>query len=192
MPHDMRERSWASGPMLKDSRRLSFYASVFDAPTTVYDYGAPNTTERTAYTEIVRPGAFRESLQGMYEVIANEDHKPDRTFARKSDGSLLIQEDGKGLFCSTWLPENSLGNEILQGVKAGHITGGSFRFQPTVERWTDGPTCELLAVKLADVCITATPAYGATKGEVHVRTADRLQELFSRISLVKIKMRRHT
>lgn len=181
----MRQRTTHSRFDLSDSRRLSFYAAVFDMPTRVMDF-KPGAKERSEYTEVVRPGAFADSLASGNEVIANRDHDANRTFARTSDGSLVLQEDPRGLWASAWLPPGELGDDIISGIQSGEITGCSFRFTPTRDRW-DGDSCELLAVALADVCVTGSPAYPGT--EVHLRTRSRLRELLARLALAKWKAR---
>lgn len=186
----MKQRICRSLPTLssQDDRRLGFYAALWDEPTVVYDY-RPGAKERSNYTEVVRAGAFLDSLKGETEVLATVDHDPGRTFARRSTGELILQEDPKGLFVSCWLPDNDLGNRVLADVKNGTLNGASFRFVPMRERW-EGDTCELLAVSLADVCLTDKPAYKATQGEVHVRTSSvKINELFTRLRFVKLKAR---
>jgi HK97 family phage prohead protease len=180
----MHERHIRTDPTIREERRLGFYAALFDAPAVVYDF-RPGEKQRSDYTEVIRPGAFTDALSGAGEVIANVNHDPGRTFAKRSDGSLLLQEDPVGLYVSCWLPDDPLGNSVLEDVKAGKLDAASFQFTPKNNRWT-GDECELLAVNLFDVCLTARPAYPQTKGEVHLRTADRLRELFARLMLVKL------
>lgn len=185
----VRLRQSSTTPTLSDRRRLEFYAAVFDVPAVVTDT-MPGVEGKARYTEVVLAGAFSESLAGNREVLANVDHDASRTFARRSDGSLLLQEDPHGLYCSCWLPEDELGDYVLRSVKEGRMTGCSFRFTPVRERWLDGPRCELQAVDLADVCVTAMPAYPDT--EVHVRhdTRKHTDLAVSLFRLAKIRMRK--
>jgi HK97 family phage prohead protease len=183
-----RIRSIRSQPTIRDNRRLGWYAAIFDTPTMVYDF-RPGEKTRSHYTEVVRPGAFLEALKGQSEVVANIDHDDRRTFARRSTGELLLQEDKVGLYCSTWLPENTLGDAIKADVEKGRLDASSFKFSQEKDRW-NGDECELLSFNLHDVCLTDRPAYESTRGEVHLRTFDRCMELFARLKLVKFKLKR--
>lgn len=179
----MRTRQRQQSFKVDENRRLTFYAAVFDEPTVVKDF-RPGGKERSEYTEVVRPGTFTEALRGQGEVIANVDHDRLRTFARRSDGTLIMQEDPHGLFCSAWIPEDPVGESIITGIGDGTLTGCSFKFQPTKERWA-GDTCELLSVELIDVCVTGRPAYPGT--DIKLRTRDVLADLLTRLRLVKIR-----
>lgn len=167
---------------VSDNRRLSMYASVFDTPTTIRE-------NNTVYREVIRPGAFSRSLNTNADVLATVNHDPAQTFARTTDGTLLVQEDPKGLFASCWLPETPLGDRVLQGVQDGTITGCSFRFAPIEDRVNQDGTVERVAVQLYDVCVAlgVPPAYPGT--EVHVRTADPTQTLLLRLRLQKLKLK---
>lgn len=172
---------------VSDNRRVSFYAAIFDeeAVITERDQGGKLVTFR----ERIAPGAFAASLASGHEVIANIDHDEGRTFARTSDGTLLVQEDPRGLFCSCWIPEGAFGDEIIADVKAGKLTATSFRFETVKDRTVNG-VVEVQAVRLADVCLTSLPAYSVTKGEVHLRhhQGDKTKMLLTRLRLTKIKL----
>lgn len=154
-----------------DGKRLSWYACLFDTPTLIDFEGVP-------YTEVIRAGAFDTSLAADTEVVANLNHDDKYIFARRSDGSLLLQADPKGLFSSCWVE-----GEIAQRVLANpEEWGASFRFLP-VESRSEGGTVERLQVQLADVCLTRTPAYPDTIGEVHVRGKDNKERVSYLLSL---------
>lgn len=168
-----------------DRRRLTFYAAVFDEPTTIHE--RDQAGEIVSYQEVIRPGAFLDTLKDWHEVIANIDHDPSRTFAKRSDGSLLLQEDPHGLWASCWVPEGDFGDTILKDVEAGVLDGCSFKFGPVKDR-TDNGLVERMAVKLYDVCLTASPAYNGT--EVHLRTQAlaRTKFLFTKLRLQKLEI----
>jgi len=171
---------------ISDNRRLSFYAALFGEEATIQE--RDNRGQIVSYREVIVPGAFTRTLATDAEVIANIDHDPARTFAKRSTGELLLQQDAHGLFCSCYLPSNELGDQIIRDVKAGKLDGTSFRFAPTETR-TTGDLAERVAVELADVCITANPAYPQTKGEVHLRTnPDKTRLLLARYRLVRTKL----
>lgn len=179
------ERTSYSRFEIKDSRRLTFYAATFDQSARVYDR-MPGATQPSYYTETIKPGSFKRTIGTSTEVIANVDHDPSLTFAKKSDGTLIMQEDPKGLFCSAWIPETPLGDSIIRDVESGELHGCSFRFEIEKARWV-GDSCELEDVILHDVCVTGKPAYDNT--EVHLRTRNVLKALMAKAGLVKVKSR---
>lgn len=165
-----------------DNRRLTFYAAVFDQPATVSDPDGKGGV--TTYREVIRPGAFAEALASNAEVIANIDHDPAQTFATRSTGELLLQEDPHGLFASCYLPAGEFGDSILSRVQGGELDGCSFRFT-AVESRTEGDVVERLRVTLADVCLTASPAYPGT--EVHLRNKNRATATRTKLRLLKLR-----
>ncbi|VTR94080.1 Phage prohead protease, HK97 family protein OS=Pseudoxanthomonas spadix (strain BD-a59) GN=DSC_11420 PE=4 SV=1: Peptidase_U35 [Gemmata massiliana] len=173
-------------PQISPNRRLSFYASIFGeiAPITERDASG----KLVSYREVIAPGAFTDALSSTAEVIANIDHDPAQTFARRSSGELLLQEDPHGLFASCYLPPGEFGDSIIRRVESGELDGCSFRFGAVKDR-TNGDLVERLSVTLADVCIcrNAVAAYHET--EVHLRQNLELKKLFSRMRMVKIKQR---
>lgn len=176
------QRAGGTSPEIRDGRRLCFYAAVFDTPTVITEAGKK-------FTEVVRPGAFTRSLAAGGDVYACLEHDPAWTFARRSAG-LVLQEDARGLFCSAYLPDSAMGNQVLADVRAGRLPGCSFAFRTLSDRWTEGraggqlPGCELLAVELVDVCLTKTPAYPGTV--VSVRS-DAGPKRARRIRLLKLR-----
>lgn len=133
----------------------------------------------------MRPGAFLESLRGDGEIIANKDHDDAWTFAKRSDGSLLLQEDRKGLFASTWLPDSEIGDSLIADVNGDRIRGCSFRslLIDGGDIW-DGDLCQVVTAPLLDVCVTATPAYPQTEVKLRI---EKYLRLFRRLRLLKLR-----
>lgn len=179
-------RAAGDPPEVRDGRRLCFYAAVFNRYATITEGG------RT-YRETIRPGAFRSTLAAARnDVYACVEHAAVQTFARRSTG-LVLQEDGRGLFASCYLPEGDpFADQVLTDVRAGKYRGCSFAFRTTSDRWHAGGTpggpplelCEVLGADLVDVCVTANPAYRDTA--VSVR-ADRDRDRGRRIRLLKLR-----
>jgi HK97 family phage prohead protease len=167
----------------EDSRRLSFYAAVFDAPAQIQE--RTESGDVVTYTEVIKPTAFTDTLAEGGEVVCNLDHDDSQAFARRSDGSLLLQADPKGLFASCWIPDGSFGDGIISRIQAGELDGCSFRFVPVTDR-TEGSTVERVKVQLYDVCLTSNPAYPQTKGTVHLRT--RANDTYVKYLLAKYKL----
>src|SRR6185312_6098255 len=75
---------------LGENRRLTFYPAVFDQPTNIVETENGQTVR---YREVIRPGAFADSLARGDKVRATINHKEPLTFATNTDGSLFLQED---------------------------------------------------------------------------------------------------
>jgi HK97 family phage prohead protease len=107
---------------LSDNRRLTFYAALYDVPVTIVERGK-------TYREIIRRGAFDESLRAGDRVVANIDHRTDE-FARTPQ--LLLQSDKKGLFATVWLDES---DDVAERVK-NRIERGELKARPSRRfRW---------------------------------------------------------
>lgn len=174
---------------ISDGRRVSWYAALFNVPTFITEQD--ETGKLVRYQEFISPDAFTEALASGAEVIANIDHDPVQTFATRNSGKLLLQSDPKGLYCSCWIPETPEGDTILERVQRGELDGASFQFFPVEDRNHGGNVIERVKVKLYDVCLTANPAYGATKGEVHLRSNNRLRYLMAKYRYLRIKNSNH-
>lgn len=162
------------------------YVVTWDTETVVKDWAEPYKA-RVKHREVVRQGAFTDTLARGDEVVATVDHRETETFSRRSTGELLLQEDSHGLFATCELPRSAIGDKVRANVEAGIYKGCSFRRIYGNEKWTDGPMpfCELLGCTLKDICVTATPQYSGT--EAKLRHDEQLQDYFRRLRLAKIR-----
>lgn len=132
-------------------RRLEGYAAVFDQETRIADF-----------TELVRPGAFKDSLGG--DVLGLVDHDTSKLLARTKSGTLRLAEDSKGLHFDLAIPDTSLGRDVVALAERGDLGGASFAFTVPQggERWT-GRSRELVLVNLQEISVvSAWPAYEGT------------------------------
>lgn len=138
---------------LDEAKFIHGYASVFNAPA---DLGE--------FYEIVRPGAFRNSLQSGHNIRALYDHDSSALLGTTRAGTLSLKEDHTGLAFSIEIPNTSYGKDILALVKRGDIAGCSFGFRVKDDNWQAGDkfTRELLDVELHEITLTANPAYPQT------------------------------
>jgi hypothetical protein len=136
------------------SPRLVGYAAVFDSPS--QDLGG--------FTEIVRPGAFTRTLASDRDPLALVHHMPQLVLGRRSAGTLKLFQDGKGLGFEISVPPTTAARDLLVSVERGDVRGASFAFSvPTGgDAWDvrGGKVVrELRDVDLAEITITASPAY---------------------------------
>ena len=162
------ERRFATTELRADGRQLVGHAAVWDTPARI----------EGRYTEMVRRGAFRGSLDAGDDVACLVDHDAGRLLARTGSGTLRLEEDTRGLAFNLDVPDTSLGRDVLELARRGDLGGCSFGFTvpPGGDAWPAADQRELHAVKLAEVSIVHfRPAYTGTSVLVRmsVQTARR-------------------
>ena len=145
-------------------RLVSGYAVVFD--TWSNDLG---------FYEKILKGAITEDTIKRSDVICKLNHDDQKVLARSKygEGSLILEVDEKGLKYTFEAPRTQYGDELLEYLRRGDITGSSFAF--TIEedefsyQWpfdkdADPVLCrEVIKVsKLFDVGPVFRPAYEKT------------------------------
>lgn len=149
-----------------DGLTFEGYAAVYDVPSARMAFreirgGAP-------FREIIRPGAFRKSLDAKANVTLRYQHNMTALpLASTKAGTMDITDDGHGLRVRATLPDNEWGRPVRDAIARGDIDGMSFRFQKVIDKWdTDaegGNQRNLLEVKLdKEVSVTEFPAYPDT------------------------------
>ena len=150
--HEIRSNA---APLVADGQTVAGYAAVFDSPTDVAGI----------WTEIVKPGAFRDALASGQDILALYSHELERLLGRRSSGTLRLAEDDKGLKVEIDLPDTTDGRDVGALMQRGDLKGMSFGFCVTKQEWdetTTPPTRTIMAVDLFEVTITADPAYPDT------------------------------
>jgi HK97 family phage prohead protease len=143
-----------------DGRTFTGYASVFNEPSLPLPF-----------TEIVKPGAFKRSLQSRNRMMLLWNHDTSNPLASTRNGSLQLAEDARGLKVTATLPDTTLGRDIAELVRTGVIDAMSFGFAVKKDSWSqDGNTRYLEDVSLYEVSLVSTPAYEQTSGTVSVRS----------------------
>lgn len=162
------ERRSAPVEIRAKGRRLEGYAAIFKVPAKI-----------GTFTEIIAPGAFRNSLAG--DVLALQDHNPSKVLGRTRSGSLRLSEDSRGLLFDLNLPETQAGRDVLALAERGDLGGMSFGFEAVDEHWTNDMR-ELRAVRLFEVSVVSSwPAYEGTVIGLRARS---LQSFF-KLSLAR-------
>lgn len=149
-PNGMERR--AAVELRAAGRKLEGYAAVFDTPARI-----------GGFTEIIKPGAFRATLEARADVLALVDHDPTRLLARTGSGTLRLAEDSRGLSFEMDLPDTSTGRDVLALAERRDLGGMSFGFRVVKDAWPAHDRRELRAVELIEVSVVqAFPAYAAT------------------------------
>jgi HK97 family phage prohead protease len=152
---------------------VSGYAAAFNEPSR--DLGG--------FTEIIRPGAFKRSIQRGDDVFALINHDPNLVLGRRQNGTLQVEEDSYGLkFRCTLNPNSQMARDAYAAIKRGDYSECSFAFcvdPEDGEDWTDieengkrSARRSLKNVTLMDVSAVAYPAYDGGVTSVNARSAD--------------------
>lgn len=118
--------------------------------------------------ESIDANAF--SNTDMADVIMQYDHE-GRVFARKSNGTLDVAPDGKGLHIRADLGGTELGRQLYEEIRGGYTNKMSFGFtvskQERTEEIVEGKTIVHRKItgikKLYDVSAVSLPANDATE-----------------------------
>ena len=145
-----------------------------------------NLTPRSSYREVyevMEPGCISDELLRESDVILNLNHNSAVLNVlgrcKNGEGTLKLTQNQRNIGCECDLPNTNAGNDTLELIKRGDITGMSFAFEDDwedsengvsyeriEERNADGKEVWLRHVKrvtgLYDVSIVTHPAYEQT------------------------------
>lgn len=148
----------------EDSPRIEGYAAVFNSLSE--DLGG--------FREIIRPGAFAQSLGADVRALWN--HDANHVLGRTRANTLTLSEDAKGLRVEIHPPESAAG--MLESMTRGDVDQMSFGFVTRKDDWAvadDGTVVRtLIEVDLFDVSVVTFPAYPET--EAALRGLERFRE----------------
>lgn len=133
------------------------YAAVFNQETEIGGF----------FREMIRPGAFKRSIDNGTDVVALFNHDPNFPIGRRSNSKLIIEEDSTGLFYRVETAGTQWENDLIQKIDRQDIQGNSFSFEPIREEWTAGQDKELdlrelMEVRPYDLGPVTFPAYTQT------------------------------
>ncbi len=162
----------------RKSPHLSGYAAVFDTPRRIQ-----GTKD---FTEVVRPGAFRESLAAGggavlpgSGVIGAWEHRGGvneagmfrlpqlffgRTTVERGEGSLRVWEDERGLRFEGEPFDSEINRHYMRAIDAGVMHGASFLFEALeapIVHTEKLSVRELRKVNVEDVSAVMAPAFPA-------------------------------
>lgn len=146
-------------------RRLEGIAAPFDQVAHI-----------AGFDEIIRRGAFAESISSDRDILALVDHDATKLLGRTRNRSLRLEETRAGLEFEIDLPNTGLANDVLELARAGSLGGASFGFtvKPAGERWIKNVR-ELRQVQLHEIsAVSAWVAYPETSVFARCRPPIRL------------------
>jgi len=124
------------------------------------------------FTEIIKPGALRKTLESNAEVTADLNHDTQQRLGKRSKGTLILHDTPTSLRTEISPPDTTWGRDAIEAVKHGDYDGMSFEFTPNdggerFYRDSLGKTIrELSDITLKAVSIVSDPAYRATNVEL--------------------------
>jgi HK97 family phage prohead protease len=117
------------------------------------------------FTEIIRPGAFQDALQ-TYQSVCLANHNVDRLIAATANGTLLLQEDKRGLYEDATPMDTQVCRDVVTEIRSGALNGQSFSFDVETDAWRMENGMQLREIikiaRLYDVGPVVFPAYPAT------------------------------
>jgi HK97 family phage prohead protease len=142
------------------------YAAVFNSPSEempVRKY-EPNGQK---FREVIRPGAFAESLVGQRDIFANFMHDNLLILGSTQNRTLRLTEDNRGLRYEIDPPNTQAGRDAVELIRRRDVAFSSFGFMVRAggDSWRrDGSTLvrELRTVTLIDISPVTRGAYPAT------------------------------
>lgn len=153
-PNGVESRSVPAELRAGTGRTLAGYAAVWDTPARIGG----------RFNEVVRRGAFADSLASKRDVFMLAQHDWQQPLARLGNATLQLHEDARGLAFTAQVAETRAGDDILSLARSGTIAGCSFSF--TVpdggERWQGRDSRELLRLDLHEISAVTQPAYQGT------------------------------
>lgn len=137
---------------------IAGYAAVFNSPVDIGGF----------FREQVAPGAFKASI-GNDDIRALWNHDSNYVLGRKSNGSLTLREDDKGLLFEVRPPETSWARDLMTSIERGDVSQMSFGFRVKKQEWDETEETALrtlLEVELLEVSPVTFAAYPDTSAGV--------------------------
>lgn len=168
----------------EDAMMVRGYAATFNEPYVLYE------DEDWKLEEVIAPDAFDNT--DMEDVIMQYDHE-GRVFARRSNNTLEVGVDEKGLLINADLGGTEIGRQLYEEIRGGYTDKMSFGFVVEQADFLDtedesGKSLTIRTInairKLYDVSAVSIPANDATSisvrkladGEINRLKAERLAE----------------
>jgi len=143
-----------------DGMTFTGYAAVFNSPS------AP-----LPFTERIKPGAFKRSLDARNDIKMLWNHDTGTILGSTRAGTLTLEEDSIGLRVTANLPDTQAGRDAAYLIRRGDVDSMSFGFSvpKNGDEWVSESERVLNSVRLHEISVVAFPAYPGTAGHTSVR-----------------------
>ena len=146
----------ATTKRIESNHYVEGYATTFDQAYMLYEW------DGIKYYEIID----RHALDGadMTDVIMQYDHN-GKVLARKSNGTLLVESDSKGLFIAADLGKSSAAKEMHEEIDNGLVTRMSWAFTVKEDKYNKETRTRTITKikKVYDVSAVSIPANDDTE-----------------------------
>lgn len=148
-----------------DGMTFTGYAAVFNSPS------AP-----LPFTERIKPGAFKRSLNARNDIKMLWNHDTGTILGSTRAGTLTLEEDSVGLRVTANLPDTQAGRDAAYLIRRGDVDSMSFGFSVPKDgdEWISESERVLNSVRLHEISVVAFPAYPGTAGHASVRGLDKV------------------
>lgn len=166
-----------------DGKHVVGYAAVFNS----------RSGNLGGFTEEIRPGSFRRSLESKADIRALLDHDTRLVLGRTSAGTLNLSEDTRGLLIDITLPDTSYARDVAELLRRGDVSQMSFGFTvPSgTDLWGEGDGGlrhrTLTECSLAEVSIVTFPAYAETSCALRSLARHRMQALRNAVKVLSLR-----
>lgn len=160
LPDSLERRAVAE--LRSDRSAIVGYAVLFDV----------RSRDLGGFVEVVKPQAVDRSMSG--DIVALYDHQPGAVLGR-TPKTLQLRKDARGLAFTLDPAKTQAGHDALELVARGDITGASFGFLTKKDAWRKDAGVmvrELLDIEIAEISLTAFPAYRETDVTVAQRSLE--------------------
>ncbi|MDP9227015.1 MAG: HK97 family phage prohead protease, partial [Actinomycetota bacterium] len=149
------------------SRKLVGTAAVFG-----------QTADRLGFAERIERGAFADAIRDGDPFLVFGHNELD-ILARKSAGSLRLRETVKGLEIEADVVKTTLGNDVLELVRTGHLSEMSFQMSDVEDHYENGERVITRVGQLWEVSCVPLGAYSQTSVEARASkaTLDRIERV---------------
>lgn len=112
-----------------NDRMVEGYALLFD--TRSQDLGG--------FVEVIDKGALEGVIErsDIFALLNHNDNRGILARSKQGTGSLILDIDNTGLRYMFEAPKTALGDELLEYLKRGDITGSSFAFSTDEDEWEE-------------------------------------------------------
>ena len=121
--------------------------------------------------------------RGDARIVALYNHDSAAVLAH-TPKTLTLTKDARGLAFSMALPDTTVGRDVFELVTRGDVAGASFGFRTIKDEWRkegDVMIRELLDVEIAEITLTAFPAYDQTDVTIAKRSLEQFVQQGQRV-----------
>ena len=155
-----------------DKPKISGTASVFNVLSD--DLGG--------FREIIDPWAFGDIIHTS-DVFALINHDPNLVLGRNRSGTLVLEENEKGLDFVVDPPGTTFSNDLLINMKLKNIDKCSFAFRIADDSWETVSGQDVRHIhkfaELYDVSVVTYPAFYQTKAQVNGKDVTPPEQIYA-------------